>query len=386
VAGTVVVGAGLAGLRAAQTLRRKGFDGPLTIVGDEPHRPYNRPPLSKQVLAGTMSLADCTLPDDDLDVSWLLGRTATALDPSRKVVTLDGADELDYERLIIATGCRARHWPTPVDLDGVHVLRTIDDAIALRDAATTSRHVTIVGAGFLGCEAAGTLRSRGMAVSLIDVAPLPMSALGREVGERAARLHAAHGVDLRLATSVAEFDGRSRVEAVRLDDGARIETELVLVALGGQPNIEWLAGSGLALEAGGVLCDEHGQAVGVEDIAAAGDVAAWRHPGVERVVRVEHWANAAEMARCAAANLFLAPEDRKPHAPVLTFWSDQYDVKIRAAGFVTDTSAREVVREDVEDGTLVLDGWRAGRLVAGVTFNSASEHLRQRREIARVNV
>jgi 3-phenylpropionate/trans-cinnamate dioxygenase ferredoxin reductase subunit len=382
VPGAVVVGAGLAGLRAAQALRRHGFEGELAIIGDEPHPPYNRPPLSKDVLAGTSEPDSCLLPADGLEATWLLGRTATALDPQHKLITLDDGEQLGYDKLVIATGCRPRPWPAPLELAGLHVLRTLDEAIALRDAVRSCGHVTVVGAGFLGCEAAATLRAQGIDVALIDIAPHPMPALGQEIGERAVRLHVANGVDLRLGTSVAGFDGRERVEAVRLADGARIETELVLVALGALANVEWLAGSGLAVQAGGVLCDQHGLVVGAPDVAAAGDVAAWPHPGAGGVIRVEHWANAAEMAMRVAANLLATPAGRQPHAPVLTFWSDQYDVKIRAAGMISGASARQVVREEPTSGLLVVEGRREGRLVAGVTFNSAGDHMRHRRELA----
>src|SRR5439155_17808101 len=205
-----------------------------------------------------------------------------------------------------------------------------------------------------------------------------------EIGRRAARLHASHGVDLRLGVSVASLDGRHRVRRVRLADGRRIDTDLVLVALGALPNTEWLQGSGLRLRTGGVLCDEHCVAVGTADVAAAGDVAAWTHPAARGVIRVEHWTNAAEMAMRAAGNLLLAPPERRPHASVLTFWSDQYDVKIRAAGFVERATAWSVVRDEPESGQVVAEGRRDARLVAAVTFNSSADHVRHRRALAAV--
>ena len=378
----VIAGAGLAGLRAAETLRRRGFDGEITVVGDEPHRPYNRPPLSKEVLLGAAAPESCLLSDGDLGAAWLLGRTASGLDVRRKALALDGGDELRYDKLVIATGCRPRPWPQPLDLDGVRTLRTLDDAIWLRDAVRAGEHATIVGAGFLGCEVAATLRARGVAVSLIDVAAHPMPGLGPEIGGRVARLHAAHDVDLRLGVTVTSFDGTARVEAVHLSDGASIATDLVLVAMGALPNTEWLAGSGLVLHDGAVLCDEHCFVVGARDVAVAGDVAAWPHPTAGGVIRVEHWTNAAEMAIRAATNL-VTPEPR-PHRPVLTFWSDQYDVKIRAAGLIGAVTDWTVVDDVPEQGQLVVDGHRAGRLVGAVTFNSAPEHLRHRRELAAV--
>jgi 3-phenylpropionate/trans-cinnamate dioxygenase ferredoxin reductase subunit len=377
----VVVGAGLAGLRAAEGLRRHGLDGELTIVGDETHLPYDRPPLSKDLLLGSATPASCLFSCDDLEATWLVGRAATKLEPTRRIVTLDGGDEVPYDALIIATGCRARPWPVQLSLQGVQTLRTLSDAIAIREAAQRCRHVTIIGAGFLGCEVAAALRARGIDVSMIEIASHPMPALGPALADATTRLHAAEGVDLRCGVSVVGLDGRDRVERVRLSDGGRIETDLVLVALGALPNTEWLEGSGLDLR-GGVVCDKYCMAVGASGVAAAGDVAAWPHRAAGRVTRVEHWTNAAEMALRAASNLLLPQAERRAHAPVLTFWSDQYDVKIRAAGVVQRATSWSVVRDEPDKKRLVVEGRRDGALVAGVTFNSNGDHLRFRRELS----
>jgi NADPH-dependent 2,4-dienoyl-CoA reductase/sulfur reductase-like enzyme len=264
----------------------------------------------------------------------------------------------------------------------VHTLRTLADAIRLRDVLPARPRVVLVGAGFIGCEVAATLRGHDLAVSMIDIASHPMPQLGPEIGARAAQLHAGHGVDLHLGVSVESFEGHDRVEAVRLSDGRRLEADVVLVGLGAQPNTEWLEGSGLRLRAGAVLCDEHCLAVGTTDVVAAGDVAAWPYPTAGAVLRVEHWTNGAEMAMRAATNLLAAPHERTPHAPVFTFWSDQYDVKIRVAGLPGRAASLSVVQADPDRGLLVVEGRREGRLVGAVTFNSSRDHLRHCRELA----
>ena len=365
----VIVGAGLAGHRAAQALRREGFDGELWIVGDELHQPYDRPPLSKQLLAGSMEQAECFYGCDGLDVQWALGEPATGLDTRRGRVTV-GGEELEYDGLVIATGRRPREWPDLPELEGFHVLRSLDDTRALRRAVRPGGRAAIVGAGFIGCEVAATLRGLGVEeVTLIDIAPHPMPALGPEIGLRAVRLHERHGVRLRMATSVAMFEGAGRVEAVRLEDGERIETDFVLLALGSVPNSEWLDGSGLSLYKGTVVCDEHCVAVGTENVVAAGDVAAYPHPGVDGPVWIEHWSNARDMGATAAANLLRGPDDREPFAAVPTFWSDQYDVKIKSAGLLSIADSYTVVDEDIERPALVVEAHRRGELVGAVVFN-----------------
>jgi NADPH-dependent 2,4-dienoyl-CoA reductase/sulfur reductase-like enzyme len=369
----VVVGAGLAGHRAAQTLRRNGFDGELWIVGDERHRPYDRPPLSKQLLAGTFQESECFYPCHELDAHWALGTPASGLDTERRVVSLGDGEELPYEGLVIATGRRAREWPGLPELDGFFMLRSLDDARALSEAVggwVGPVRVAIVGAGFIGCEVAATLRGLGVEdVTLIDVAPHPMPVLGPEIGARAAAIHERHGVRLRMGTSVAAFEGAGRVEAVRLVDGERVEADLVLLALGSVPNSEWLDGSGLTLLKGNVLCDRHCFAVGVDGVLAAGDVAAYPHPGTGEPIWIEHWSNARDMGMAAAANLLRESDDRETFAAVPTFWSDQYDVKIKSAGLLGAADSYTVVEDDPERPALVVEARRGGELVGAVVFN-----------------
>jgi 3-phenylpropionate/trans-cinnamate dioxygenase ferredoxin reductase subunit len=373
----VVVGASLAGARAVETLRRRGFEGELIVVGDEPHRPYDRPPLSKELLAGRVG-PEATVRPCAAEAQWLLGRSAEALDLRRRVVTLDGGDELAFDGLVIATGSRAREWPGLPELEGFHYLRRIEDCMALRAALVGSPRVCIVGAGFIGCEVAATLRAQGVEVTVADVAPHPMPALGHAIGERCRALHEAHGVRLATESVVEAFHGVRRVEAVQLAGGERLAADLVLLAVGAVPNVEWLAGSGLRLDRG-VVCDEHLQAVGAANVAAAGDVAQWPHPASGGMTRIEHWSNAAAQGVAAAANLLATPAEREPYAPVPTFWSDQYDVKIQAVGFVHRATTVEIVEELPEENRLVAEAWRDGELVGAITFNRAARISEYRR-------
>jgi 3-phenylpropionate/trans-cinnamate dioxygenase ferredoxin reductase subunit len=376
----VIVGAGLAGHRAAQALRREGFDGELFVVGDEPHRPYDRPPLSKQLLAGSMEQGDCFYGCDDLDVEWVLGQPAIGLDTGNRSVQV-GEDQLEYDGLVIATGRRARESPELPELEGFFMLRNLDDTRALRAAVRPGGKAAIVGAGFIGCEVAATLRGLGVEeVTLIDIAPHPMPALGPEIGRRAIELHERHGVRLRMATSVAMFEGAERVEAVRLEDGERIETDFVLLALGSVPNTEWLSGSGLELHRGTVLCDQH--CVAVEEVVAAGDVASYPHPSADGPVWIEHWSNARDMGTIAATNLLKGPDVREPFAAVPTFWSDQYDVKIKSAGLLSVADNYKVVEEDPERPSLVVEAFKGDELVGAVVFNRNRTIIGYQRQLA----
>jgi 3-phenylpropionate/trans-cinnamate dioxygenase ferredoxin reductase subunit len=375
----VVVGASLAGLRAAQAVRGAGHEGELVVVGDERHAPYTRPPLSKQLLAGEQDHADCAFPGADaLDAQWRLGAAAVALDRQRKAIALEDGAEVAYDRLIVATGARARTWPDQAE--GVHTLRGVDDALALR-AALNARpeRVAIVGAGFVGCEVAATARKAGLDVTLVDVASRPLLSLGEELGERAAALHREHGVDLRLGTAVAGVDAGG----IDLADGTRVGADVVLVALGAIPNTEWLASSGLVLDArGGIVCDATLTSVADDDILAAGDVVSWPHPlAGGDVVRVEHWTVAAEHGALAGRNAVTAPAERRPHVAPPYFWSDQYDIKIQAVGFPARAATLEIVDED--GPRLIAEARDAdGRLVGAIAFNNAKKLAAYRRELA----
>jgi 3-phenylpropionate/trans-cinnamate dioxygenase ferredoxin reductase subunit len=376
----VVIGASLAGLRAAQGVRAAGHAGSLVVVGDEPHLPYTRPPLSKELLAGEQTHDQCAFPVDAVDAEWRLGVAATALDRATRTIALDDGATVPYDRLIVATGCRARPWPG-ADVEGVHTLRGVEDALALRAAiaAASPGRVAIVGAGFVGCEVAATARKAGVDVTLVDVAPQPMLPLGPTLGARCAQLHRDHGVDVRLGVAVAGVDAAG----VDLADGTRIDADVVLVALGAVPNTEWLAGSGLALDArGGVVCDATLTSITDTDVLAAGDVVSWPHPLARgAVVRVEHWTTAAEHGRVAGRNAVLPAAERAAHVTPPYFWSDQYDVKIQAVGFPALADRLEVVEED--GPRLVAEGRDAdGRLVGVITFNNAKKLAAYRRQLA----
>lgn len=382
----VVVGASLAGLRAAQALRSAGHDGDVVLVGAESRRPYTRPPLSKELLAGRHAPERCDLPSDGLDVRWRLGVAATGLDRARRRVLLADGDALPYDRLIVATGCRARRWSGPgAELDGLHVVRDLDDALALRAALTDgSPRVAIVGAGFVGAEVAATARTLGLDVTLIDVAPHPLVPLGPALGARCAELHRERGVTLRLGTGVAALRGGAdgRVGAVALADGSEIAADVVVVALGAAPNTEWLADSGLTLDPG-LVCDATLTAVGDGDVLCAGDATSWPHPLADgETIRIEHWTNAAEQGAAAARNALAPPPERTPYASVPYLWSDQYDVKIQAVGLPARAERMEIVEQSPDGDRLVAVGVRDGRLVAAVTFNAVRRLAWYRRRLA----
>ncbi|MCS0604632.1 FAD-dependent oxidoreductase [Streptomyces sp. LP11] len=360
------MGASVAGLSAAETLRRQGFDGTLTLVGRERHLPYDRPPLSKQLLTGAWQPEQVTLrrPADlaALGLDLRLGTPASALCTSTRTVTLTDGTELPYDGLVIATGVRPRRLPwcgTP----GVHVLRDLDDALALRDRLAAGGRLVVVGAGFLGAEAAGAARSLGMAVTLVEPAPVPLAhAVGEQVGTHLTRLHRDHGVDVRTATKVTGITTTTAGHAtgVRLSDGTTVPADDILVAVGSHPNTEWLRGSGLDLT-DGVGCDEYSAAA--PGVYAAGDVARWFNPLFGTAMRVEHRTNAAEQAMAAARNL-LDPGQRKPFTPVPYFWSDQYDTRIQAFGHLRGHEEARLIDGDPADGRFLV-AYRTGRVVTG---------------------
>jgi NADPH-dependent 2,4-dienoyl-CoA reductase/sulfur reductase-like enzyme len=381
----VIVGGGLAGHRAACALAAGGFDGEVTIVGEETHRPYDRPPLSKQVLGGIHE-DDSTFYDCDAltEVNWKLGSPAAALDVPKNVVTLANGEEVEYDGLLIATGRRARELPGFHDRRGVHTLRSLDDSIALREAAEQDKRVAIIGAGFIGCEVAATLRTAGVdEVSMIEMAPHPMPVVGPEVGARAAKIHEDHGVNLHLGTGVAGLEGNGSVEAVRLESGESIPADLVLVAVGSAPNSEWLEGSGLEMNRGTVICDEHCFAVGTDNVVAAGDIASWPHPDAGgEPVWIEHWTNARDMGTIAAKNLIAGPSEREAHFAVPTFWSDQYDVKIKSAGFLQAADRIEIVEEDPERPSLIAEAHKGDLLTGAIVFNKNRKIIDYQRLLA----
>ena len=365
----VVVGASLAGLRAVEALREHGFDGELTLVGAEQHLPYDRPPLTKEILRGEWQADRLALrPDgyDSLRLDLRLGCVAVALRPGPQAIDLADGTSILYDGLVIATGSAARRLPAAPELDGVCLLRTLDDALALRARLERGPRVVVVGAGFIGAEVATSCRSLGLRVTVVEPQPAPlMRALGREMGEVCAALQRDHGVELLCGVGVAAIEGAGRVERVRLDDGRTLDADVVVVGIGAAPATHWLSSSGLALR-DGVVCDETCAVVG-DEIVAAGDCARWYNPLFETEMRVEHWSNADEQAAHASRRL-LHGARVGAYAPVPTFWSDQCGIKIQFAGHVLPTDAVRVVEGRPQDYRFVAVYERAGRLTGVLTF------------------
>lgn len=378
----VVVGASLAGLQAATALRRHGFDGDLTVVGDEPHPPYDRPPLSKKVLlaGGGEPPPEVSLPiDPDLGAEWRLGDGAVALDPRSRRVELAGGQALAYDGLLVTTGAKARGWTGPgAGLAGLHHLRSLDDALRLRadlDACDAGDRVVVAGGGFIGAEVAAAAAARGLRVVLLEQrAALLAAQAGALVGDTVAATLTALGSTVHTATAVAGFDGdrAGRVAAVRTADGRRFPATVVVLGLGVVPATGWLTGSGATLRPH-LLCDRHCLVPGpalAGRVAAAGDVATWPDPVLDdRYLAVGHWSNAREQADVAASNLLAEPADRVPYTHVPTFWSDIGPVRIRSVGVPGAGDRVTVVDGSVDDGSYLAVHTRADRVVAGVSVN-----------------
>ncbi len=374
-----IVGASLAGLNAAEALRRDGFDGPVTLIGAESRLPYDRPPLSKQVLAGDWEPERAALTDSEElasdEIEARLGLRATALDLDARELTLHTGETVAFDGLVIATGARCRTMPGTEGLGGVHVLRSLDDCLALRgDLEAVPQRVVVVGAGFIGAEVAATARGRGLEVTVVEALPTPLSrVLGDEMGRVCAEVHRDHGVDLRTGVGVARIEGDRRVERVALTDGSIIDADVVVVGIGVVPNTEWLDGSGLQV-GDGVLCDA--SCLAAERVTAAGDVARWPNQLFGETMRVEHWDNAAAQGAHAARRL-LNPETG-PFTPVPWFWSDQYDRKIQLAGRVRPDDEVRVVNGSVEERRFAAIYGRAGRIVGVLGFNRPRHVMRYR--------
>jgi 3-phenylpropionate/trans-cinnamate dioxygenase ferredoxin reductase subunit len=376
----------LAGLRAVEELRRLGYDGAIRVVGAETHEPYDRPPLSKEVLAGEADAEDIALrrqPIDELEADWHLGRRATALDVAARTVTLDDGTTLAGSRgVVVATGASARRLPNTPDLAGIHVLRTLDDSLALRaDLDRAPGRVVVVGGGFIGAEVAVTCRARHLAVTMLEALPAPMvRGLGPALGDVLAAMHRDHGVDLRTGVGVEGFEGADRVERVRLADGTAVDADVVVVGVGAAPCTGWLEGSGLDIEHG-VRCDE--TLLAAPGVVAAGDVCRWPNPrfGGE-LMRLEHWTNAAEQGVAVAARLLAGDGPAEAFAPVPFVWSDQYGTKIQVVGHVRGDDEVALVDGTYDERRFVAAVGRGGRLVGAVGFGRPRVVMQYRRMIA----
>ncbi|MFB6959523.1 NAD(P)/FAD-dependent oxidoreductase [Streptomyces sp. NPDC056309] len=379
----VIVGASLAGLRAAETLRAEGFAGPLTMIGDEPYEPYDRPPLSKAVLLGMASPDHTELPRRrDIDATWRLGVAAAGLDMAAKRVRLADGEEVPYDRLLIATGVHARPWPKEdeAQLDGVFVLRTRDDAVRLhRRMKGPPRRVLVIGAGFTGSEIASACRNQGIAVTVAERAGAPLvGALGGVIGAVAAELHRENGVDLRTGVMVTglEGDATGRVRAAHLSDSSVVETDVVVVSLGATRNTDWLVGSGLGAGPRGIACDAGCRAfdfrgIVTDDIYVAGDVARSPHPlfGYQ-FLSLEHWGNAVAQAEVAAHNMISASADRRPHMWVPAFWSSQFGVNIKSVGVPSMGEEVMITQGSLTERRFVGVYGYQGRVIAAVSFDN----------------
>ena len=358
----VIVGGGLAAARTAEQLRRSAFDGSITIVGAEGHLPYDRPPLSKQVLRS--ELDDVTLKPrefyDDNKITLALGSAVRSLDTGAQTVTLDDGSLLEYDDVVIATGLVPRRIPSFPALPGIHVLRSFDESMALREEAGAARRAVVVGAGFIGCEVAASLRGLGIDVVMVEPQPEPLaSVLGAQIGALVSRLHRAEGVDVRTGVGVDSVTGRDRVEKVALTDGSELDTDLVVVGIGSRPATDWLEGSGVEVD-NGVVCDRVGR-TNAPHVWALGDVASWQNAKGHQA-RVEHWSNVAEQARVLVPSL-LGQELPSNLVVVPYFWSDQYDIKIQCLG---EPEADDVVHLVEDDGRKFLAYYERDGVVAGV--------------------
>ena len=379
-----IVGASLAGLRAAETLRRHGYDGALTLIGDERHRPYDRPPLSKQVLLGTWTPEQTFFRQKDgyepLALDLRLGVPATSLDLRGRRVTLADGTWADYDRLIIATGARVRTLPGIAPRPGLLVLRTLDDAVALREALTTATRVAVVGMGFIGLEVAAACRSRGVGVVAIESLPVPLAPIvGPTLGETLLAMHADHGVEVRTGVTVTGIYGEPRVAGVALSDGSRVDADVVVVGIGVVPNTQWLESSGLLLD-NGVVCNGSGEAA--PGVYAAGDVARMANVWYGEAPRIEHWTNAVEQGVHVAEQMLGSADAAPSFSSVPYFWSDQYDRKIQFVGRARPHDEMVVVDGSTAERRLTALYRRGDRVVACLTVNQPRALIKYRKLLA----
>lgn len=382
----LVVGASAAGLATVEALRRKGYDERLTVLGAEKHLPYDRPPLSKQVLAGDWPPERASLRTpaalSALDAEFVLGDPATRLDARTRTVHTASGRTLSADAVVLATGLRPRTLPGQDGLAGVHVLRTLDDTLALRAELAPDKWVVVVGDGVLGAEIAATVCGSGVPVTLAGPQPAPLAyQFGPLAAGLLAELHAARGVHLRLGaavTGLSEADGR--VTGVVLETGEVLPADVVVVAFGAAPATEWLAGSGVLCD-NGVVCDSRCRAA--DGIYAAGDVARWHHEGLDVLLRLENRTNATEQAGVVAANIL--GEDR-PYTPVPYFWTHQFDARIHVHGLLSADAEVSIVEGDVREGRFVARYSSGGEVTGVLGWNMPKQARLRRQEITGATV
>jgi len=366
-----IVGASLAGVRAAEALRSEGFKGNIKLLGDEAHIAYDRPPLSKSFLEGEMTSEKLSLLTsekiNELELEVRTDSKASNLDIESRTLEVNGEVE-EFDALIIATGARARKLPNTEEINGVHTLRSLDDSIKIRKSFKSGNpKVVVVGGGFIGCEVAATASNLGIEVTIVESQDVPLShVLGEEAGKVISELHTNNGVRLKCGVEVQEIRGDSQVEGVLLEDGTLLEADLVIVGIGAVPNTEWLENSGLTIE-NGVCCDQ--TCLAAPNIVAAGDVARWDHQGYGKSIRLEHWDNAAEQGKHAALRLLQTEAEALPYDPIPWFWSDQFDRKIQLAGISGPEDNFEVIVNSPAEGRYTAIYGNEGRLKAVLGIN-----------------
>ncbi|WP_326836343.1 FAD-dependent oxidoreductase [Amycolatopsis rhabdoformis] len=364
----VVVGASLAGLRSVATLRAEGFSGSITVIGDEPEMPYDRPPLSKEVMRGEHGPAEVRLAGaDEHGAVWRLGSPAVTLDPVGKVVVTADGVETPYDGAVLATGSGTRSLPSfDPAAQNVHSVRKLDDALRLSATLSAETKLLIVGCGFVGIEVASSARSRGAQVTVVGLDP-PVAPAGPLASAAAVRLLTEAGVRLHVGETVAEVEAAGSGYRVTLSGGAVVEADQVVVAVGSTPNVGWLAGAGLEL-GDGVECDETLRVAGVADVVAAGDIVRWPNPAFGGLVmRVEHWSNAVEQG-VAAAKTLLAGAGATPFGSVPSFWSDHFGIRLQSVGLPRLATRFEVVAGDPDEGVFCAAAYAGETLVGGVAY------------------
>jgi NADPH-dependent 2,4-dienoyl-CoA reductase/sulfur reductase-like enzyme len=378
----VIVGAGLGGLRTVESLRAEGFSGGITLVGDEPHQPYDRPPLSKQLLAGTWSEDRVFLHRGeltDLGVALRLGSSAVGVD--RVAVHLDDGSRLPYHALVVATGVRPRRLPRQPEHPDLHVLRTLEDCRAIRNSISYARSLLVIGAGFIGAEVAATARTAGLEVTMLEALPVPFArVLGEQMGQLCAQLQTDHGVTVRCGAPLVGFVDSDNGIAAQLADGSTVRADCGVVGVGTVIDDRWLAGLEVSTK-GGLLCDSAGLVEGTTNVYAVGDIAAWRHPTIGDRPRIEHWTSATEQAAVVAQRLAGKPITHQADA-MPYFWSDQYGLTLQLIGRCDLATSVEVLHEPgVIKGTVA--GYFAGdHLVAVLAFHAPRLLNRYRRLVA----
>lgn len=369
----VVVGAGLGGLRTVESLRAAGFTGRISLVGEEPHEPYDRPPLSKEILAGRWPEQRAVLHRGelrDLDVALHLGTAAVGVDDT--AVELSDGTRLGYHALVVATGVRARRLPGQPDHPELHVLRTLEDCRALRDSLARARSLLVIGAGFIGAEVASTARAADLEVTMLEALPVPFArVLGEQMGALCARLQTDNGVTMHCGAPLEEFltNGHAGgAVAARLADGTTVRADCAVVGVGTVVDSGWLAGLGVAAD-NGLACDDTGLVVGTGNVYAVGDIAAWPHPLVGDRPRIEHWTSATEQAMVVAQRI-TGTQISQQADTVPYFWSDQYGLKLQLVGRPDRASSVEVLHDPGEIKGTLAGYFADGTLVAALAFHS----------------